>query len=477
MRLGPGRELLLVDTVGFIQKLPHALVAAFRATLEEVVEADLLLHVVDASAPTTSRSARLAVEAVLRGDRRWRAARDRRAQQGATRPRRSGSPRWRRRAPGRATVSALRGEGLAALLGAAGRRGSRSAPRRCGCASRRATSGASRGSTPRAACSATRSRRATCCSRPRSRSGCSSGTGSTLREAAGWPSSPLLAGALALARPAPSGRAAAAGRRGVRLPGAAAGRAAPGRRSATLQHAWREVLAGDTPRPIERYEKLLRRYPDCAARADRARLRPPARGPARGRGAGVRARRWRGTRNTCRRSSGQGSLAVRRGDAEAALGFYRRAAAVAPDDAVVRKRLAALKLQVTERRVAAAEAALERGDTEAAVARVHGGARGRARADGRPARAGAGARRARRPRGRDRGAGGRPVRRAAGAARARPSCCARSRSTRGRSRSTAAPAARPGRRRGARAASGAPRGPRVARDAARSTGRSRRRRA
>jgi GTP-binding protein HflX len=48
--LGGGREVLIVDTVGFIQKLPHALVAAFRATLEEVVEADLLLHVVDASA-------------------------------------------------------------------------------------------------------------------------------------------------------------------------------------------------------------------------------------------------------------------------------------------------------------------------------------------------------------------------------------------------------------------------------------------
>ena len=48
--LGAGRDVLVVDTVGFIQKLPHALVAAFRATLEEVVEADLLLHVMDASA-------------------------------------------------------------------------------------------------------------------------------------------------------------------------------------------------------------------------------------------------------------------------------------------------------------------------------------------------------------------------------------------------------------------------------------------
>jgi len=65
VRLGPGRELLLVDTVGFIQKLPHALVAAFRATLEEVTEADLLLHVVDASAPGVEER-EASVEAVLR---------------------------------------------------------------------------------------------------------------------------------------------------------------------------------------------------------------------------------------------------------------------------------------------------------------------------------------------------------------------------------------------------------------------------
>ena len=44
-----GRRALLVDTVGFIRKLPHELVAAFRATLEEVVYADLLVHVVDVS--------------------------------------------------------------------------------------------------------------------------------------------------------------------------------------------------------------------------------------------------------------------------------------------------------------------------------------------------------------------------------------------------------------------------------------------
>lgn len=49
VELDEKQELLLTDTVGFIQKLPHTLVSAFQATLEETVEADLLLHVVDAS--------------------------------------------------------------------------------------------------------------------------------------------------------------------------------------------------------------------------------------------------------------------------------------------------------------------------------------------------------------------------------------------------------------------------------------------
>jgi GTP-binding protein HflX len=49
MELPSGKEIVLTDTVGFIQNLPHDLVAAFRATLEEVNEADLILHVVDAS--------------------------------------------------------------------------------------------------------------------------------------------------------------------------------------------------------------------------------------------------------------------------------------------------------------------------------------------------------------------------------------------------------------------------------------------
>ncbi|HEY3380379.1 MAG TPA: GTPase HflX [Vicinamibacterales bacterium] len=51
VRLADQRELLVSDTVGFIDRLPHTLVAAFRATLEEVVSADLLLHVIDAASP------------------------------------------------------------------------------------------------------------------------------------------------------------------------------------------------------------------------------------------------------------------------------------------------------------------------------------------------------------------------------------------------------------------------------------------
>ena len=61
-----GRDYLLTDTVGFIEKLPHQLVEAFKATLEETVLADLILHVVDASAPEQRRLADMqAVDEVL----------------------------------------------------------------------------------------------------------------------------------------------------------------------------------------------------------------------------------------------------------------------------------------------------------------------------------------------------------------------------------------------------------------------------
>jgi len=62
--LGEGYHCLLTDTVGFIRKLPHHLVASFRATLDEVREADLLLHVIDASHASWEEH-RLVVDEVL----------------------------------------------------------------------------------------------------------------------------------------------------------------------------------------------------------------------------------------------------------------------------------------------------------------------------------------------------------------------------------------------------------------------------
>ncbi len=60
-----GQPLLLSDTVGFITRLPHALVSAFHATLEETIHADLLLHVVDAASSNRERQ-RVEVEKVLK---------------------------------------------------------------------------------------------------------------------------------------------------------------------------------------------------------------------------------------------------------------------------------------------------------------------------------------------------------------------------------------------------------------------------
>lgn len=61
VRMPGGRDVLFTDTVGFIQKLPTNIVAAFRATLEEIVEADILLHVIDATHPNVDAQ----IESVL----------------------------------------------------------------------------------------------------------------------------------------------------------------------------------------------------------------------------------------------------------------------------------------------------------------------------------------------------------------------------------------------------------------------------
>ena len=112
-----GRDYLLTDTVGFIRKLPHQLVDAFGATLEETVRADLILHVVDASAEEDELDAMIrAVDDVLheiaaeRGAAAAGAGQGRPARRRA--PRRAGAPPSRRAAQ----VSAVTGEGIPALI-------------------------------------------------------------------------------------------------------------------------------------------------------------------------------------------------------------------------------------------------------------------------------------------------------------------------------------------------------------------------
>jgi len=146
--------------------------------------------------------------------------------------------------------------------------------------------------------------------------------------------------------------------------------AAPGEVSADeaaeLRAAWRDVLAGDPASAARRYEKLLKRRPGLvAARTGLAfaRLRAGRLEEASTAFDAVLTERP----DDLPALVGAASAAVRRGDADAALGFYRRAQAAAPEDALVRKRLAALRLQVTERHLGLAQAAVERADPESAV--------------------------------------------------------------------------------------------------------------
>jgi len=62
LEIGDSLRLMLSDTVGFVQELPHELVDAFKATLEEVIEADLILHVRDASDPMQAEQAKVVHE-------------------------------------------------------------------------------------------------------------------------------------------------------------------------------------------------------------------------------------------------------------------------------------------------------------------------------------------------------------------------------------------------------------------------------
>ena len=113
----PGGETVLVsDTVGFVRKLPHQLVEAFRSTLEEVREADLLLHVVDGSVPEPEaqmEAVRLVLDEIGAADVPELVA--------VNKADRALSPRrLAERHPGAVVVSALTGEGLEDLLRAIG---------------------------------------------------------------------------------------------------------------------------------------------------------------------------------------------------------------------------------------------------------------------------------------------------------------------------------------------------------------------
>jgi GTP-binding protein HflX len=116
VQLPGGGQALFTDTVGFIQKLPTQLVAAFRATLEEVVEADLLLHVMDGSNPLLARQAESVeqtLEEIGAGDRPMIST--------INKIDRLEAPEMiadlLEVIPGAVPISALRGDGLDQLLG------------------------------------------------------------------------------------------------------------------------------------------------------------------------------------------------------------------------------------------------------------------------------------------------------------------------------------------------------------------------
>jgi thioredoxin-like negative regulator of GroEL len=133
-----------------------------------------------------------------------------------------------------------------------------------------------------------------------------------------------------------------------------------------LRAAWRDVIAGDAASAARRYEKLLKRQPGLAAARTGlafARLRA---GRLEEASAGFDAV-LTDHPDDVPALVGAASAAIRGGDADAALAYYRRAQSVAPEDALVRKRLAAVRLQVTERRMGLAQAAVERGDVTTAT--------------------------------------------------------------------------------------------------------------
>jgi GTP-binding protein HflX len=120
LELPSGRRIILSDTVGFISELPHELVAAFRATLEEVAEADVILHVRDAAHPETAaqRADVLAVLEDMVADGTLAAAWPERTIEVLNKADLLGGVAQVAARAGAVAVSAITGEGLGALRAA-----------------------------------------------------------------------------------------------------------------------------------------------------------------------------------------------------------------------------------------------------------------------------------------------------------------------------------------------------------------------
>ena len=124
VRLKSGRRIILSDTVGFISDLPTTLVAAFRATLEEVIEADLILHVRDIAHVETDNQARdveavlseLGIDTISAESHILEVWNKIDLLSPVTRHEAQSAAQWAERKP--ALVSAVTGEGIAALLDA-----------------------------------------------------------------------------------------------------------------------------------------------------------------------------------------------------------------------------------------------------------------------------------------------------------------------------------------------------------------------
>lgn len=133
-----------------------------------------------------------------------------------------------------------------------------------------------------------------------------------------------------------------------------------------LRSAWNEILVADTSAALRHLAKLRRRAPERGSLETATAYAMLRAGSAEEALAGFE-RVLQRTPGYVPALVGGGSAALRRGDAEKALDLYRRAQTAAPHDATVRKRLAALKLQVADRHIGRAEAAATGGDLAAAA--------------------------------------------------------------------------------------------------------------